>query len=225
MESEPLALTRTKLNGILAESGITVDVARDMLMQSDNLDLLHAYYTSYGDEDPMTDASEVVDQIQHIATELHDLPNDSSGNELRMLFYTAFSDLVTQTALRPPLVPSTSPVVSHRPLTPMGNLPIGTSSPMVNPPIGTLTPTTDQVPGQPTTNTSINLPSMTIPSSEQDLERYVQLSMKYGPQRAKDILKTYSYNRQTTEPTVDRGRHDYTPMSIARYTDFLPERD
>ena len=216
MESEPLALTRTKLNGILAESGITVDVARGMLMQSDNLDLLHTYYTSYGDEDPMTDASEIVDQIQHIATELHDLPNDSSGNELRMLFYTAFSDLVTQSALRPPRLPSTSPVVSHRPLTPMVNQPIGTLSPMVNPPIGTLTPTTDQVPGQPTTLTTHNLEPITVPTSEQDLESYVQLSMKYGPQRAKDIIKTYGYNRKTTEPTVDRGRHDDTPMTIAR---------
>ena len=80
-------------------------------------------------------------------------------------------------------------------------------------------------PGQTTTLTPQNLSSIAIPSSEQDLERYVQLSMKYGPQRAKDIIKTYGYSPQSTERTVDRGRHDYTPMTIARYTDFLPERD
>ena len=79
------------------------------------------------------------------------------------------------------------------------------------------------VPGQTTMLTSQNLPPITIPTSEQDLERYVQLSMKYGPQRAKSIIKTYGYNPQTTDTTMVRGRHDYTPMSIARYTDFQPE--
>ena len=218
MDSEPPALTRAQLKGILAESGITVDSARNMLMQSDNLDLLHTFYTAYGDaDDPMADASRVVDQIQQIATGLADVPNDSNGDDLRMLFYTAFSDLTTQRGLRGQ-APSTSPMASPGP-------PFGTLSPMVNPPIGTLTPTADQVPGQPTTNSTSTNTSMTIPSTEQDLERYVQLSMKYGPQRAKDIIKMYGYSPQSTERTVDRGRHDYTPLTIARYTDFLPERD
>jgi hypothetical protein len=113
----------------------------------------------------------------------------------------------------PPIGNATNPAVLA-PTTPIGTPGNATI------PIGT--------PGQPTTlanRTSRSLPSIAIPSSEQDLERYVQLSMKYGPQRAKDIIKRYGYSPQSTESTVDRGRHDYTPLTIARYTDFLPERD
>ena len=210
-------MTHKELKGLLKESGMTLDSARNMLMQSDNLHTLYTFYMTYGDENnPMTseEAAAAVNEMSQIATHLDDLSNDSDGDDLRMLFYEALSDLTTQLGMRGQ-APSTSPMASPAP-------PHGPLSPMVNQPIGTLT---DQVPGQPTTNSTSTNTSMTIPTSEQDLERYVQLSMKYGPQRAKDIIKMYGYSPQTTEPTVDRGRHDYTPMTIARYTDFLPERD
>ena len=211
-------LTRKQLKGLLAEFGITVDKARDMLMQPDNLHTLYTFYMANGDENnPMTaeEAATAVNEMSQIATHLDDLSNGSDGDDLRMLFYEALSDLTTQLGMRGQ-APSTSPMASPAP-------PHGPLSPMVNPPIGTLTTTADQVPGQPTTNSTSTNTSMTIPTSEQDLERYVQLSMKYGPQRAKDIIKTYGYSPQTTDTTVDRGRHDYTPMTIARYTDFQPE--
>ena len=227
-----------------SNNGIPIVTAQTQLLDPVNLKLLYHHYLTDVDDDGYADNREAVAQIMQeirdIATNVFKLPTSAVGDRARMQFYNYYDELNTITALqaRAPSTPSQPAAMVQpyfvAPVSPFEMKRQSTqTSPMQTNSTASLAPII--VPGQTTTLTSQTLPqhaidslylpgnSIPVATSEQDLERYVQLSMQYGPQRAKSIIKTYGYNRETTEPTMDRGRHDYTPMSIARYTDFQPE--
>ena len=184
---------------------VTLEEAQLIVADPATAQILQDYYAVEHALSP-DDAAVAVADTQEFSLGINMLDDSAASDASRDTFAGLMSMLYDDVMAGRTTAPKTSPATN----------PIGTPGNAA--PVGT--------PGQPTTpanRTSMSLPSISIPSTEQDLERYVQLSMKYGPQRAKSIIKTYGYNPQTTDTTMLRGRHDYTPMSIARYTDFQPE--
>lgn len=58
----------------------------------------------------------------------------------------------------------------------------------------------------------------------EQITRFVNLSNKYGVQRAMQVIDLYGYNTDAIDSRIDRLNHSYAPMSIARTVDFMPER-
>ena len=197
---------------------VTLEEAQLIVADPATAQILQDYYAVEHALSP-DDAAVAVADTQEFSLGINMLDDSAASDASRDTFAGLMSMLYGDVmAARTTPAPKTSPA------------PIGTNATNAAAPIDTTpaTPigTTPATPIGTTPDPTLSSNTSTIiPTSEQDLERYVQLSMKYGPQRAKDIIKTYGYSPQTTDTTVNRGRHDYTPMTIARYTDFLPERD